>query len=122
MHELATTQHLLQLVIQQAQQANATRINTVYLVIGQLSSMIDDCVQFYWDLLAQDTLAQGSKLHFTRLLATFECPQCNQSFTINESPDFLCPVCRCSGTLIAGNEFRLDAIDIETTEDMEQHT
>jgi hypothetical protein len=57
MHELPVTESILDIAVKHARQANAQRIADIYLVIGQLSSIVDDSIQFYWDIIAKDTLA-----------------------------------------------------------------
>ena len=51
MHELAVTENILNIALTHAEKSDAARITNLYLVIGQLSSVLDDSVQFYWDLL-----------------------------------------------------------------------
>ncbi len=77
MHELAITESLLDLALKHAKQADATRVTDIYLVIGRLSSFVDDSVQFYWDILAENTICQGAELHFNRLPAKMVCLNCN---------------------------------------------
>src|SRR4030067_1108327 len=63
-HELAVTESLLHLAVLHAQQASATRVTALQLVIGQLSSIVDDSVQFYWDMISAGTLCEGARLQF----------------------------------------------------------
>ena len=35
-------------------------MTAIDLVVGELSSIVDDSVQFYWDLIAEDTAAAGN--------------------------------------------------------------
>jgi hydrogenase nickel incorporation protein HypA/HybF len=49
MHELAVTENILNIAVQHGTQANAVRVTSLQLVIGQLSSIVDDSVRFYWD-------------------------------------------------------------------------
>ncbi len=113
MHELSVTQHLLALTLKHAEAAGAKKVNRLNLVIGQLSTIVDESVQFYWDIVAKGTIAEGATLHFERVPATMHCFNCNTRFTINGKSDFHCPHCRSGQVqVVAGNEFRLDSIDI----------
>jgi hydrogenase nickel incorporation protein HypA/HybF len=113
MHELSVTQGMLEIVLRHAQQAGAERITQIHLVIGDLSSIVDDSVQFYFDFISQDTIAEGAQLVFQRTPATFRCWDCGNTFTPNER-DFTCP--QCGGMrveVVAGNEFRVESIEVE---------
>ena len=116
MHELPVVQSLLEITLEHAARHHARRVVALNLVIGQLSSIVDDCVQFYWDILARDTVAEGARLNFRRIPARFRCRDCAAEFTLNES-SLLCP--DCGGfhlQLLQGDEFRLESIDIEEEE------
>ena len=119
MHELSVTESILDITLRHARQANATRVNNLYLVIGQLASIVDDSVQFYLDIVAKDTLAQGAKLHFQRIPAELECSQCHARY----HPDgerLACPKCdSVMVKVISGEEFYLEAIDVDTDPEME---
>jgi len=119
MHELAAAEQLLRIAIQHAEQADAIRITAVHIVIGQLSTMIDDSVQFYWDIMTANTLAEGSQLHFRRVPARLQCANCGRIYDLNGAQDFLCPDCGAAGAIISGEEFLLEAIDIKTADEME---
>jgi len=113
MHELPVTESILEISLRHARQAEARRITDLYLVIGQLASIVDDSVQFYWDIISKDTLAEGAKLHFRRLETEMRCLDCN----LNYKPaafDMACPSCGGSNIkVVAGEEFFLESIDVE---------
>ena len=75
MHELAITENILNLAVEYAEQADATRVTDLHLVIGQLSSIVDDSIQFYWDIISKDTLCSGAALHFHRIPASLRCKE-----------------------------------------------
>lgn len=113
MHELAVTESILEIVDRHARQANASRVTDVYLVIGQLSSIVDDSIQFYWEMIAQNTLCATSRLHFERIPARLECQDCSEIFHLVEmlSP---CPKCGSNRLkILSGEEFRVDSIEVE---------
>jgi len=113
MHELAVTQSVLEIALRHAASAGVVRITAVHLVVGQLSSIVDDSVQFYWDIISANTTAQGARLHFRRIPAELRCWDCAHQYLL-AGEDLACPAC---GSLrvqvIAGDEFRVEAIDVE---------
>ena len=113
MHELPIAENIKDIAIKHAEQADAKRITDIFLVIGQLSSVVDDSIQFYWDLISKDTLAEGATLHFKRIPAEIRCKSCSATFAPN-GRDYSCP--ECGGYLIeiiAGDEFFMEAIEVE---------
>jgi hydrogenase nickel incorporation protein HypA/HybF len=114
MHELSVTESILEISLRHANKANAKRITNLYLVIGQLASIVDDSVEFYWDIISKGTLAEGAKLHFRRVQATLECLDCHHPYQ-PEDNQFSCPICKSTHVkVISGEEFFMEAIDIET--------
>lgn len=113
MHELAVTQSILDISLRHAKEAGAKQITSINLVIGEFASIVDDSVQFYWDLLADGTIAQGAQLHFERIRGEMTCTHCKRSFHPKDT-DFACPNCESQFVQITkGDEFRVDSIDVE---------
>ncbi len=113
MHELSVTESILEIVTRHAGQAGAQRVTRINLVIGQLASIVDDSVQFYWDILAKDTVADGAQLQFRRIPLEMTCLDCQSHF--QPEPDcYACPNCNSSRLQItAGREFFVESIDVE---------
>lgn len=113
MHELSITENILKIALNHANKAGANKITNIYLVIGQLSSILDESVQFYWDLISDGTIAKGADLHFKRIPVVVSCNQCDHQFT-PQSNGFACPICNSNNiTILQGEEFYLEAIDID---------
>ncbi len=116
MHELPVTQSALEIALRHAEAAEAERVTEVHIVIGDLSSYIDEAVQFYWEILTAGTIAEGSQLRFTRIPAEMECMGCGYRYSPAEE-DFACP--KCEGiqlNIVSGDEFLLQDIEVEYEE------
>ena len=112
-HELAVTQRVLEIALEKATTANATRVTGINLVIGEMSSVVDDCVQFYFDFLSEDSIASGATLSFERIPMQLRCRHCEHSFT-PDKPPWCCPRCnQWDVEILAGQEFYLDSIEVE---------
>ncbi len=118
MHELAVTESILSIALEHAQKANATKVTDINLVIGQLSSLIDDSITFYWEIVSKDTICSEADIHFTRIPARMRCNACQNEYSMDHelTP---CPCCNSSDIkILSGNEFRVDSIEVlqgETT-------
>ena len=114
MHELAITEEILRITVEHAEKAQAERVTDIHLVIGDLSSVVDDSVQFYFDFLTKDTLAQGAQLHFERIAPRARCYACGTEYTPPDSRLWTCPECEAlGGEVIAGKEFYVASIEVE---------
>jgi hydrogenase nickel incorporation protein HypA/HybF len=113
MHELSVTESLLKLAVEHAEKANAQRVTDLHIVIGDLASMVDDSIQFYWDIIARDTIAEQAILHFRRVPAELQCNTCSSRYQPTEK-ELICPICHGIGAkIISGEEFFLESIDVE---------
>lgn len=110
MHELSVTQSVLNIALKNAGERKVKQVN---LVIGQFSSIVDDSVQFYWDMITENTLAAGSLLHFERIPGEMTCQNCGHVFHPNDET-FDCPACSSPLVKITrGEEFQVESIDVE---------
>jgi hydrogenase nickel incorporation protein HypA/HybF len=113
MHELPVTQSLLRIALDHAEKANAKQITALNIVMGELSSMVDDSIQFYWEVIAKDTIAEKAILNFRRIPAELQCMTCFEKYHPTDG-ELICPKCHGVGAkIIAGEEFSLESIDVE---------
>lgn len=113
MHELAVTQSMLNLALEHAEQAGARHITVINLVVGQMSGIVDDCIQFYFDFVSKGTIAEGAALSFERVASRLRCRGCGEEFVLDGN-DWVCPACGAlGGEVIAGRELYVDSIEVE---------
>lgn len=113
MHELAVTQSLLDIVLKEAAKAGAIKVNIVNLVIGELSGLVDDSIQFYFDFMTKGTIAEEARLVFKRVPAKMKCRACSEEF-ITAPTEWICPKCgKWQAEVIAGKEFYVDSIEVD---------
>jgi hydrogenase nickel incorporation protein HypA/HybF len=109
MHELSMTQELLDAAVQHAR---GRTITDVYVAVGELSSIMDDSLRFYWDMVSPGTLAAGASLHFRRVPAVLRCLDCGHTFA-PDAGTLACPGCGSLGIkLTAGDSLHLEALDL----------
>ena len=114
MHELPATQGILSVALEAAQQNGARRITAIDLTIGELASLLNDSVQFYFDILSQGTIAEGAVLRFRREPGTATCVDCGHQFSVSAPLSATCPV--CAGVRLhvsGGREFYVESIEVE---------
>jgi hydrogenase nickel incorporation protein HypA/HybF len=122
MHELAVTESLLNIATKHAVQAGAVRVTHLNLVIGQLASIVDESVQFYWDMISEGTICAGARLHFERRPATLKCLDCDQTYALDGALTD-CPKCHSVRIkVMTGEEFYVESIEIEAASDLAEVT
>jgi hydrogenase nickel incorporation protein HypA/HybF len=112
-HELAVTESILAISEKYARESAAIKVSRINLVVGKLSSIVDDSVQFYWDIVSKDSLCQGATLIFDRRPALLHCNTCSTEYQIESSLQ-PCPTCGSPDIVVkSGEEFYVDSIEIE---------
>ena len=114
MHEMAVTESILKITLEHAERAKAGRVCAITIKLGQLSSLVDDSIRFYWDLIAVDTIAEKAELRFECVPARALCLDCSAEFALPKD-SFACPKCRSERfRIIAGDEMTVESIEVET--------
>jgi len=113
MPELAFMLIALNLALEQAQKAHASRVHVIRLRIGTLSGVVPEALTFAFEALAPGTLAEGAQLAIEPVAARFWCAACSREF---QADDLFaeCPDCHTpSGELRAGREMELASLEID---------
>lgn len=117
MHELAITQGILAFALDEAVKRGAEKVTALAVSVGALSGIVPDCIETYFALVAEGTLAEGAKLTFRRVPATVRCAECGAE---RELPDFRlrCPACTSRRVeLLSGREAYIESMEIEEKEE-----
>jgi len=113
MHEASITESLLSLALEKASEAKAGKITRINLVVGELAGVVSECVQFYFDAISKNTLADGAVLSFETKPTRIRCRKCEKEFTpVNH--DWSCPDCHEIGVeIVSGRECYMESIEVE---------
>jgi len=113
MHELSITQGILSIALEQAKKAQASKITKINLTIGELSGVVDECVQFYFELLSKETIAAEASLSFDRPATKLRCRNCATTFS-PDNLDWTCPNCRKQKVeMVSGRKCYVESIEVE---------
>ena len=107
------TRSLLDIVKAKAEEINASKVNSVRVVIGELSGVEKDCVTFYFDILKKEYGMENASLVFDDVQAQIVCRDCRKKFTPKDIP-WSCP--DCSGLNLSienGDECYVESIEVD---------
>ena len=110
MHELGVVMDVIKTVEEFAGKNRVTKIDTLVLQIGELSSMVPEYIKACYPVAVEGTMLQGTKLKIEILPGNAICQNCNKVFNLLENKS-TCP--RCSNTdwdLLCGKEFMIKEI------------
>ncbi len=118
MHELSVTRSILQVV---DEAAAGNRVVLIRLRIGDLASIVDDSLEFYFKLLSRGTLAEGARLEFNRVRARASCRVCQSSFEVQLPLPDVCARCQSTELSVSGGtEFLVESIEVEDADTRSQ--
>jgi hydrogenase nickel incorporation protein HypA/HybF len=115
MHELSVTDSILKIVLKHAQTNGAEKVLSINLKIGELSELVGECIQQYFDYMSKGTIAEGAKIDVEKSPIIFECKDCRTTFEVSlkDTKDFTCTNCKGSNvSLLSGREFYIKDITI----------
>ena len=110
MHELGVVMNIIQTVETFAEQNGLTKIDTLVLQIGELSSMIPKYVEACYPAAVDGTMLQETKLEIEILPGNALCKGCGKVFNLLAHKS-VCP--HCSGKqfeILSGREFLIKQV------------
>lgn len=110
MHELGVLIEVIETVENFARKNGVTKIDTLVLQIGELSSMIPRYIEACYPAAVDGTLLQETKLKIEILPGNAICKRCNKVFNLLENNN-KCPKCESRDCkILCGKEFMIKEI------------
>ncbi|NDI34060.1 hydrogenase maturation nickel metallochaperone HypA [Chengkuizengella sediminis] len=110
MHELGVTIHVIKSVEDFAKKNALTKIDTLVLQIGELSSLIPKYIEACYPAAVDGTMLQETKLKIEILPGNAICKKCNKVFNLIENHN-KCPNCGSKNSeILCGKEFMIKEI------------
>ena len=113
MHEFAVTENIIKIVQDKAGETQSSKVTQINLVIGELAGAVPECIQFYFDSMSKDTIAQEAVLHFELVPAQLRCRNCSSVFQPGDTL-WACPGCQGQSVeIIKGRELYIESMEVE---------
>jgi hydrogenase nickel incorporation protein HypA/HybF len=117
MHELSIVSSVVESVMETLEAYPGARVKEVRLRVGALAAVVEDSLQFCYELATEDTQLAGSKLVVKKLPVVMYCEPCGQEVELESLQSFRCPRCDAPvGDLRQGRELEIEAIEIDEAE------
>lgn len=120
MHELGVVFYIIEDLEKIALENKVSKINSVTLELGEVSSVIPEYLTKCWRwAVDRTTLLKDSFLKIEKITAITHCDSCQRNFeTVKHGK--ICPHCKSSETwLLKGSEFNIKEIEAESESETE---
>ena len=113
MHEYPITLSIVKISNEEALKHKAKKITEIRLKIGELSGLVPESLQIYFDMISKGTISEGAKLVVEKISIKFRCKDCgNESGVVGGI--YKCPKCDSKDIkIINGNEYLIDSMEVE---------
>jgi hydrogenase nickel incorporation protein HypA/HybF len=110
MHEIGVLIEVVKTVENFAKKNGVTKIQTLVLQIGELSSMIPKYIKDCYPAAVDGTILQETELKIEMLPGNGICKECNKVFNLIENNN-ICPKCQAKDwDILCGKEFMIKEI------------
>lgn len=113
MHEMAICESILKVLEQEAVAKSYDRVRQVHLEIGRLAGVERQALEFSFDAVMRNSLADGAELKITEIDAEAWCLPCAKPVCIAARYD-ACP--ECNGyqlQLTKGDELKIKELEVD---------
>jgi hydrogenase nickel incorporation protein HypA/HybF len=113
LHELSIASNLIDIVKQAVDGQNVSRVISLRIVIGEMSTVVPEALSFAFEVVSKGTVAENAKLDFEKTPLIGRCRDCRNEFHIQDYV-FYCPDCQSPRVeIVSGKEFMLKSIECE---------
>jgi hydrogenase nickel incorporation protein HypA/HybF len=113
MHELSIIQSMIPQIEEFLVQGNYKKVNRIRLEVGVMSGVVQDALEFAYDICVKGTAIEGAELSILMVPVTASCEKCFLKFEVQDYR-YACPQCNDTDLkLLTGNELTIKEIEVE---------
>lgn len=117
MHEVGIMESLLRIAEEKAREANADRIDSIRMCIGEASGVVAEALEFAFEALSPGTMAEGAGFIAEIVKVKCLCEKCNLEFS-PEGIIYICPKCgEPAWKITQGKELYLQSMEVSSNND-----
>lgn len=115
MHELGIMRNVLEVVLEYSEKNNVKKVQAINLEVGALSDIVPTFAQMFFQMIAENTIAENAQIKIEKIPAKIKCRICG---TITEMDInnllYNCEKCKSPAIeLVSGREFRVTSMEVE---------
>jgi len=126
MHEVSVVTTLVDAVIRELSKYNVTKVNSINVVIGDLTNLGEEQMKFAYEIVTRGTVLEGSVMNVEHEPIELHCDACgfdgpakvisDPDFDTHSIPILACPKCGGPVTVTSGQSCMVKSMDIEEAE------
>jgi hydrogenase nickel incorporation protein HypA/HybF len=114
MHELSIVESVVDAVTETAAAYPGARVLAVKLRVGVLAAVVQESLEFCWELATVGTPLAGAALVVNKVSIVVHCAACGRDAELDGVQSFRCPNCgELAADLRQGRELEIESIEIE---------
>lgn len=115
MHEMALVRNIMEVVVDEAEAADAAEVTAVHVVVGEGRDIVDDLFESLFQFLARGTVAEHARIVIEKTPYQVRCNVCGNEFHLDlfDQRSQVCTSCGAERNykLISGNELYISKIE-----------
>jgi hydrogenase nickel incorporation protein HypA/HybF len=123
MHEVSVVSSLVNAVIAELDKYNVVKVNSVTVVIGDLTNLGEEQMKFAYEIVTRDTILEGSEMIVEHEPIILSCKSCgfegparvltDPDFDTHSIPILSCTQCNGPVNVVKGQSCMVRCMDIE---------
>jgi len=105
-------QDAMTIVLDHAARADARRVRSISMRVGEISGVAPDALQFAFQVVSRETSAEGARLDIETVPVVCRCRTCRRDFE-PANAFYNCPYCGTSTEIMRGKEFQVVSIEVD---------
>jgi hydrogenase nickel incorporation protein HypA/HybF len=113
MHEISIAENILRIAEAKAREQNARSIQLIKLRLGTFTTIVEEALQFAFEVCRQGTLAAQARLEIEIVAMVTECVVCGSQAQPACGICLICNTCGFPLRILSGEELRVEYIEVD---------
>ena len=112
MHEMSIALGIVRIAEEEVKKAKASKVEIIELIIGTLSGVEIDALEFAWPVAVKNSVLEGAERKIKLINGEAQCTECQHQFSLQSLYDS-CPKCNSYfKDIIKGKELKVFALEV----------